>query len=159
VHDDEVDIVFKKLNTAVWKIGIPSDKNLRGHYLELLECALKSIHKAGVVHLDIYPSNIMWRVHPMDPTKIMLKVIDWDSVHYSNEHLSAMVRNRLCNYIGRDILALAKGNELFQYDLSLFDIIKENIDNEKFQSNEKRILDSIFQTCVSEKSNMLARLS
>jgi hypothetical protein len=48
---------------------------------------------------------------------------------------------------------------LEKFDLFGIFIIKENIDNEKFQSNEKRILDSIFQTCVSEKSNMLARLS
>ena len=48
---------------------------------------------AGVVHLDLYLSNIMWR--ELESGEIELKIIDWDAAHFITESLFAAARIRI----------------------------------------------------------------
>ena len=59
-----------------YKIGLPYTQEQRKIYLEKLKSAIRAIHMAGVVHLDLYLSNIMWK--ELESGKIELKIIDWD---------------------------------------------------------------------------------
>jgi hypothetical protein len=40
------------------------------------------VHKAGVIHVDLYASNVMWK--QQDGT-IFIKIIDWDAAHCLKE--------------------------------------------------------------------------
>ena len=43
-----------------------------------------AIHRCHVVHLDLYPSNIMWK---KTDGAFDIKIIDWDTVHHDGECL------------------------------------------------------------------------
>jgi hypothetical protein len=45
-------------------------------YLDTLEQAVAAIHLAGVVHGDLYVSNVMWREKD---GAVQIKIIDWDT--------------------------------------------------------------------------------
>ena len=144
-------IVFPRLEEDIWHIGLPSTEVLRYHYLSTLRDALQKIHSVGVVHLDFYLSNIMWRINPNDSDKVLIKIIDWDSAHFATEPLEVTVTNRL--YIGRSILASQCGSGLpFGYDDSLLNIIVDEIENEILQMRTKAELDENFKKLILFKS-------
>jgi serine/threonine protein kinase len=44
-----------------YNIAIPEYAVLRGLYINKLKDVIQCIHEIGVVHLDLYPSNILWK--------------------------------------------------------------------------------------------------
>jgi serine/threonine protein kinase len=148
-------IVFPRLEEDIWHIGLPSSIVLRNHFLSTLRDALWKIHTAGVIHLDFYLSNIMWRINSNDSDKVIIKIIDWDSAHFATEPLEVIVTNRL--YIGRSILASHCGSGLpFGYDVSLLNIIEDEIENEILQVRTKAELDENFKKIILLKSTSFA---
>lgn len=47
----------------------------------------------GIVHLDLYPSNIMWKYDSKEG--IIKKIIDWDSGNFIEETISEKVQHVL----------------------------------------------------------------
>ena len=70
----DVALVFDNLIVQGYRIGFPSDQNLRQKILNVLKTAMLGFHSAGVVHMDFYPSNFMWKVD--DTNNVLLKVVD-----------------------------------------------------------------------------------
>ena len=94
-YEDSIDhssIVFPKLGPD-YKIGLPDTQEQRELYFGKLKSAIRGIHMAGVVHLDLYLSNIMWKELGSD--EIELKIIDWDAAHFITESLFADVQIRI----------------------------------------------------------------
>eukprot|EP01033_Poteriospumella_lacustris_P014780 gene14781-10571_t len=58
-----------------FRMGLPLDDDDHAKYLKALRDAYKKMHAAGVVHLDGYPSNILWK--KADDT-IVIKFVDFD---------------------------------------------------------------------------------
>ena len=54
-------ILFDKLNDS-WKIGLPEDDDTHNKYLEELCSTLKLMHSCIVVHNDLMPCNIAWKM-------------------------------------------------------------------------------------------------
>ena len=54
-------LVFPNLCIDGYRIGMPESEAECDEVLDAVERALGRVHEAGVVHLDFYPSNIMWR--------------------------------------------------------------------------------------------------
>ncbi len=52
------------------------------------------LHQAGVVHLDLFPSNIMWKFEG-EGTKIEVKLIDFDAAHSISKNFTAAIINIL----------------------------------------------------------------
>jgi serine/threonine protein kinase len=71
-----------------FKIGLPDSVEQRHSFLEQLKIAVSHFHAAGVVHLDLYLSNVMWR--ETSTTEVTIKAIDWDAAHFTHESLSVM---------------------------------------------------------------------
>jgi serine/threonine protein kinase len=58
-NPEESCIVFPNMHD--YHIGFPEEEDLRRLYFVELKKAIECFHKAGVVHLDLYQSNIMWK--------------------------------------------------------------------------------------------------
>ena len=72
--------VFPMLSDE-FQMGLPSNETDFANYLIALKDAYKKMHRAGVVHLDGYPSNILWK-----KTKegILIKFVDFDVASFLN---------------------------------------------------------------------------
>ena len=80
------EILYPDLGQQHYIIGCPdrqSDQDCFQLYCDRLFEAVSAVHNAGVIHSDLYPSNIMWR-HEEDGT-ISIKLIDWDASHRIEE--------------------------------------------------------------------------
>ena len=53
---------------------------------------LKTIHERNVIHMDLYPSNILWK--KIDD-KIKLQVVDWDIATFNQTSFSQDIEKRL----------------------------------------------------------------
>lgn len=58
--------------------GLPTERRIVELYLDALRLAIDALHAAGVVHGDLYPSNIMWK-YDADEEAVRIVFIDWDS--------------------------------------------------------------------------------
>ena len=96
-------IIYRNLVLLGYKTGYPNRLNIT---VELWECfknalilAVNTIHEAGVIHLDLYPSNIMWKC---DNNIYEIKIIDWDCAHclYEN-NFHVNVYNSLVDFFER----------------------------------------------------------
>jgi serine/threonine protein kinase len=146
-------IIFDKLHEQYWQIGLPIEPNLKEKFIKLLANIMNEIHLIGVVHLDLYPSNIMWRINPIDQNDILIKIIDWDSAHFTDEILEKHVIERLYN--GRQTLKDNIGPNNINYDVSLFNIIEKYKDTTDLQSNAKNVLDTAFKNYVLQKAGAI----
>jgi len=150
----ETEILFPNLEQYGYKIGLPRDANQRQQYLSELRKAMVAFHNVGVAHIDLYLSNIMWKVK--EDGNFSLKVIDWDVAHFLEEPLSPLTVARLTELRRdrlRDIVAEQEGviseeswcGEMVKYfDISLVKILEGVINEERLQSDKKSILDVAF---------------
>jgi len=135
-------LVFDKLHG--YRIGLPADETARHALLGLLKAALVSFHECGVVHMDFYPSNFMWR--QASDGAIDLKVIDWDAAHLVNEPFGFTVRDRLIKS-GRLKLCSpeAVNCALPVVDIVLLDVLKAYQADSRLHSYQKAELDEAFR--------------
>ena len=75
-------------------MGVPSDETLFKLFLVKLEEAIKNVHDAGVIHVDLYPSNILWRV---DGTDVIIRIVDWDAATLDGDSFTSAMQTRLQN--------------------------------------------------------------
>lgn len=120
---NESQLVF--CNLGDYSIGVPDDADLRKSYIDAVESVLQRIHAKGVVHLDFYPSNVIWKA--IEDTKVDIVIIDWDSAHFVVEQLGDCVTSRMPR-IRNELAARYAVNEnrplnLMDYDLSLFKLL------------------------------------
>lgn len=82
-------LIFPDLGKEGFRIGTPKfpsegeGSTLWHQYMNTLDNAVSAIHDAGVIHVDLYPSNIMWR--KSSNGLLDLRIIDWDSAHCLDE--------------------------------------------------------------------------
>jgi hypothetical protein len=75
-------IIYEDLTKLGYKMGTPNrlaDEDLYQRFLVSLKLAVEAIHAAGVLHCDLYPSNIMWCDD--GASTVSIKIIDWDCAH------------------------------------------------------------------------------
>ena len=144
------DLVFQKLTE--YRIGLPTCSTLRKSLMDSITMVLRRIHGCGVAHLDFYPSNIMWK-EVEDSNEVHVMIIDWDSAHFVHEPLHRRVSDRL-SLSDRAALADAFANaatrtrSLFDYDLSLLQVLENNLDDTSLQVSLKTDLDKAFTSLL-----------
>lgn len=91
--DSKIDkvIIYPKLEKQ-FAMGVPSDKDLYQKYLKQLGEAIAKIHQAGVIHVDMYPSNILWRFWD---NQMVLRIIDWDASTLMGDSFTETMELRL----------------------------------------------------------------
>ena len=113
-------LVFE--NLVRYRIGLPATSDERKSLLVEIRNAIEACHSAGVVHLDFYPSNIMWM--PCADGSFDVKIIDWDACHLVGEELLEETKNRLHqrNRLPSDLRANTS------LDLDYLSILQDNSD-------------------------------
>lgn len=134
-------LVFSNLTTH--RIGLPDDLLLRKQLICEFRTAAVAFHNQGVVHMDFYPSNIMWKQNT-DGT-LDIKVIDWDAVHQMGEIMERSTRERLSR-TNRYKLSGSPLTANSNLDLVLLDILEANHENHLLHSCDKLTLDTTFKS-------------
>jgi hypothetical protein len=96
-------IIYNDLTKEGFQIGAPDrsdDEDVFQAYRKQLIYAVECIHNAGVIHVDLYLSNVMWRKQD-GGDGVDIKIIDWDVAHCLNEsEFVPSVQSRLEDYLG-----------------------------------------------------------
>mmetsp|Transcript_5093 Transcript_5093/g.7105 ORF Transcript_5093/g.7105 Transcript_5093/m.7105 type:complete len:541 (+) Transcript_5093:788-2410(+) len=82
----ETVLLFPNLSLYSYQIGLPKIRAQRESFLHHCKLATASFHRVGVVHLDLYLSNIMWR--EVSEVEVQLKFIDWDAAQLIYKRMS-----------------------------------------------------------------------
>ena len=85
-------VIFPRLKD--YSMGVPLKDNLFADYLFQMKEFLRNIHGCGVIHMDLYPSNILWK---NENETIQLGVVDWDVATFKQDSFSKLVEERLEN--------------------------------------------------------------
>ena len=161
-YEDSIDhcsIVFPKLGCD-YKIGLPDTQEQRQRYFEKLKSAIRAIHTAGVVHLDLYLSNIMWK--ELESGKIELKIIDWDAAHFITESLFADAQIRIGGRFRAQLHEVAMKDDrvdyfdhkvsMQYYDISLIRALETFADDPALTTRTKEHLD---MACIEIQSRYI----
>jgi hypothetical protein len=145
--EEEYEIVFQNLKD--FRIGLPADIDIRKSLLDKIGEAMTAIHNCGIVHLDFYLSNFMWR--EIASKEVEVRVIDFDSGHFIIDGLTGPSTERLKG--NRDTLAdMLPGmkSDLRNYDKSLYNLLLQHKDDSELQSDQKSLLDRRFTRLINE---------
>jgi hypothetical protein len=132
-----------------YRIGLPTDQecdgkgeDTRGQILNALKTAVDAIHTAGVIHVDLYVSNWMWK---LEDGKILIKLIDFDAAHAMNETLTKHTRHRLTNVYGTGCILGKAVTATAELDNVYLQVLEDNINNKNLQNQDKKTLDVQFK--------------
>ena len=87
-------LIYDNLTFQGFRIGTPNrrtEEDLYQRFLGALEAAIGHVHDAGVIHCDLYPSNIMWKQQQQQlgggdgGVHVVIRLIDWDCAHCLDE--------------------------------------------------------------------------
>jgi hypothetical protein len=78
------DLIYRSLTAPElgFCVGTPNrlnDGHLYNQFVEELHRVITSVHVAGVLHVDLFASNVMWRLS--SERLVEIKLIDWDAAH------------------------------------------------------------------------------
>jgi hypothetical protein len=149
-------LVFPHLSIDGYRLGMPPESPQREALLKAIQEAVRRIHDAGVVHVDLYFSNIMWRCDANGT--VLVKVIDWDSVHANGECLADTTRNR----ISKERLTLLGLDKAPMYaeprlDLVFLEVLAKHCDAVELQVDNKQALDKAFRHLVAVEAAGMKR--
>jgi hypothetical protein len=148
--EDQGFIVFNNLAAEGFRIGLPDDNKVCAAFVARLRELINAIHVVGVVHTDLYLSNVMWKVQD---GAVIIKLIDWDTVGIIGEKTTVHFQVRLAHSGRSDMV---KNTELFSPELDLFflDVLEfifsdsSNDFDSSLCSTEKKQLDlAFFNAC------------
>ena len=95
-------LVFHNLLGQGYRMGVPEDDGDYRLFLDALEALVHRVHACGVIHVDLYPSNIMWT--KVDGA-VRIKIVDWDAAIFAGQPFPDKMLRRLDErspYVYRD---------------------------------------------------------
>eukprot|EP01036_Dinobryon_divergens_P029388 gene29388-38477_t len=167
---DDYGIVFP--NMIGYRIGLPADSGLRHTFLTAVKKAMKEMHSAGVVHLDWYLSNFMWRVRRAICEDHRLRLGApaaglADGIHPEQQLQLKNVAFRTANCKSTVLLNDGSGsilanqeipdrtNDVRNYDIYLMRLLFSNHENPGLKSDSKVKLDYHFTEIILNSSSRL----
>lgn len=103
-------LVYRNLCTIGYSIGCPNrleNPSQFCNFVTKLTTTVRDIyHTAGVIHGDLYASNIMWKADGHD--NVDIKIIDWDGAHCVEEgDFSDLAKRALAKYFDKTDVQVA----------------------------------------------------
>ena len=95
-------LVFHNLLGRGYRMGVPEDDGDYRLFLDALEALVHQVHACGVIHADLYPSNIMWA--KVDGA-VRIRIVDWDAATFAGQPFPDKMLRRLDEsspYVYRD---------------------------------------------------------
>ena len=144
-------LFFNNLYGEGFVMGVPSDEQIYLPFCEALMLLTRKIHARGVIHVDLYPSNILWLYQDGE---IKIRLIDWDAATFKGQTYpdSMMKRFNGCKhpYYVPEPVAKAE-NDAWH----VFILTKLKPDQRKSlqgtSASEACKVNSAYQRCISEK--------
>ena len=143
-------LVFEKL--VGFQIGFPVEPSERQKLFDAMLVAASEFHSLGLVHMDMYLSNIMWKKNGDD---YHVRIVDFDSIHKDGERKLSQVALEALQAQGFDPMpsrAHKRWDELY------LQVIQENIGAEKltYQEDQERArqrMDTFFRAKLVEHNS------
>ena len=151
--DDCYQIIYRDLTKLGFLIGAPNritNERIFDLYVKALTAAVACIHRAGVIHVDLYLSNVMW-LHNEDSGVIEIKIIDWDAAHCLDEgKFVDNVQYSLINYLGSNHVHFGAEHDLLY--LAVLSLEKEKYSDawQRLASNQKDVIDAAFRELLGD---------
>lgn len=147
-------IVFEKL--VGFQIGFPADSDERQQLFDAMKASVSEFHSLGLVHVDLYLSNIMWK---KNGDAYDVRIVDFDSIHEKGEQLSPVALERLQSQ-GFDPAPTTANQSL---DELYLEVLGENIGAKElaYQGDQERArvtMDTFFRTKLAERNSQPAAM-
>lgn len=144
------ELVFRHLGAEGYVIGCPDriiNAILFDKYRIAYRESVKAVNDAGVVHGDLYLSNVMWRLRN---DVVEIKIIDWDAAHCLSEGVFAPgVQSRLSDYLGERNLKFGREHDELYVSVMDLDISLDNTQLwHDLASGIKKIIDVGFRSLL-----------
>jgi hypothetical protein len=152
---ESYEILYPDLRLDGFRIGCPNrtDTETFNKYTAALNEAVNQVHAAGVVHGDLYVSNIMWKQNKHG--SIIIRIIDWDTAHCLSEgDFQPMVKIGLKSYLGEEPVFSPAHDHLYLAVLTRELIPEEQHLWEDLSSNDKLKVDEAFRTLFRKHHNV-----
>jgi hypothetical protein len=160
-------LIYKDLTAEGYRIGTPNRLATCGRdvykcYVAELRRIIEMVHSAGVLHCDLYPSNIMWKLSTSsssassaaaaaispgaEPQQILIKIIDWDCAHCLSE---GEFHPNVARALSEHSLKRCPRFHV-QHDIDYIDVLDRDVRNTEekiwsnLASNDKRLIDDAF---------------
>jgi serine/threonine protein kinase len=144
-------LIYRDLTKFDFRIGAPNRMTPESSYdlyVAALTNAINCIHRAGVIHVDLYLSNVMWR---MLNGEVEIKIIDWDASHCLNEGaFVGYVEDALNAYLGSRNVSFGPQHDLLY--IAVLSLEKEKYKEhwERLASTDKEVIDDAFRYLLQE---------
>jgi serine/threonine protein kinase len=140
------ELVYRKL--VDFRIGAPdrtTDSALYDVFAAALSAAVAAVNDAGVIHGDLYLSNVMWR--PDDHGGVDIKIIDWDAAHCVDEGgFTPKVKAALDDYLTPEKVSFGREHdELYVSVLAVALLEEDALHWLNLASNDKEKVDTAFR--------------
>jgi serine/threonine protein kinase len=148
-------LVFPNLKSLGYTMGIPTDFTIRSLFLQELTVVVLGLHDAQVVHLDLNPANIFWKLNT-EGDAVEIKLVDLDLSQLTFEPLFDVNKAEVQEG-PRAALQTAywqighSPDDLTVHDLSYLKIIEMHLNDERLQQTNSETLSANFKQIVSEE--------
>ena len=75
-------LIFPRLAES-FRMGVPAEAEAFNKYTTAVSKAIKILHQSRVVHVDLYPCNILWDRDVSG--RIIVRIVDWDAATFIDE--------------------------------------------------------------------------
>jgi hypothetical protein len=137
-------IIYQNLSTLGFVIGAPNrmtDEDNYNKYCISLRRAVDAVHAAGVLHVDLYLSNVMWK---KTGDEVEIKIIDWDASQLlSQEDFHPNIKSKLEDHLHFQVTFGPEHDKLY---LSILDLEKDVYSEywDQLSSGNKGTIDNAF---------------
>jgi hypothetical protein len=148
-------IVFDMLTG--YEIGFPDDEGDRKSLLEAICRAVSIVHNFGVIHMDLYLSNIMWK--KFEDGSFDVKLIDFDAAQdVDANQLTDNVLKRLANR-EPDLLELCGCKPSLKFDNVYLDMFQKNLDDSELRvaRDDKELNGDVLKGRLDRRCTQLKR--
>jgi hypothetical protein len=148
--DQCYELIYRDLVAEGFQIGAPdriTDGDMFAKFVTAFKSAVASVHEAGVIHVDLYLSNVMWRVVG---DAVEIKLIDWDAAHCLDEgDFVPKVKSELDEYLGAGHVHFGVRHDLLY--VSVLDLTLTKYHENQWQalaSRDKKKIDMAFRALL-----------
>lgn len=150
---DKYEVIYRNLVRLGFRTGAPHRIHHPKQYdsfVEVLKKAVAAVWEAGVIHGDMYISNVMYKVSECGAVDI--KIVDWDAAHCIDEgDFSEKAKARLSDFFeDPEAVSFSKRHdesfvEALAQDITM--VVDEEIWND-LASDDKKKMDSAFKALL-----------
>jgi hypothetical protein len=159
------ELIYRDLAPLGFKTGTPdrtTEPELYDAFVVELKRCVSLVHSAGVIHADLFASNIMWKRSDNDERCVVhIKIVDWDASHCLEEgDFVPAVRTRLEQgiYDGYDKAVVVFGIPHDNVCMSVYEMPLEERHRTEWVglacSGQKNVMDGSFNTLLRDRMMM-----